>query len=155
MQGNMNQASNKANTQGKEDEDENRGKDEAEESNKHSSFDGISTLSLLALDAPVAKSHHASQDSLASKLRCAISPPSFVLTASQEQTKRTSFREEVATRIIQNKQLFDDGVFETDEDEIDESAIDDDDDCSDWEDSNEESGNSSIDEKTFFKRVDS
>ncbi|EJT76886.1 hypothetical protein GGTG_06800 [Gaeumannomyces tritici R3-111a-1] len=34
---------------------------------------------------------------------------------------------------------------------VDESAIDDD----DWEDSNEESGKSSIDEKTFFQRVDS
>ena len=69
--------------------------------------------------------------------------------------KQTSFREEVATRTIQEEQVFDDDVFETDEDDIDESAIDDDDDSSDWEDSVEDSGNASIDEKTFFQRVDS
>jgi hypothetical protein len=38
---------------------------------------------------------------------------------------------------------------------VDESAIDDDDDSSDWEDSIEDSGKSSIDDKTFFQRVDS
>jgi hypothetical protein len=70
--------------------------------------------------------------------------------------KQTSFKEEVATRTIQEEQPFDDDVFETDdEDEIDESAIDDEDDSSDWEDSVEDSGNPSIDEKTFFQRVDS
>ncbi|KAB8294269.1 hypothetical protein EYC80_009696 [Monilinia laxa] len=70
--------------------------------------------------------------------------------------KQTSFQEEVATRTIQ-EEAFDDDVFETDdEDDVDESAIDDDDDdSSDWEDSNEESGNASIDDKTFFQRVDS
>jgi hypothetical protein len=70
--------------------------------------------------------------------------------------KQTSFKEEVATQTIKEEpQPFDDDVFETDEDEIDESAIDDDDDSSDWEDSVEDSGNPSIDEKTFFQRVDS
>jgi hypothetical protein len=69
--------------------------------------------------------------------------------------KQTSFKEEVASRTIQEEQVFDDDVFETDEDDIDESAIDDDDDSSDWEDSVEDSGNASIDEKTFFQRVDS
>jgi hypothetical protein len=69
--------------------------------------------------------------------------------------KQTSFREEIATRTIKEEQPFDDDVFETDEDEIDESAIDDDDDSSDWEDSVEDSGDASIDEKTFFQRVDS
>ncbi|TVY71542.1 Uncharacterized protein LSUE1_G009360 [Lachnellula suecica] len=70
--------------------------------------------------------------------------------------KQTSFQEEVATRTIQEEQPFDDDVFETDdEDDIDESAIDDDDDSSDWEDSVEDSGKNSIDEKTFFQRVDS
>ncbi|TVY36775.1 Uncharacterized protein LCER1_G009362 [Lachnellula cervina] len=70
--------------------------------------------------------------------------------------KQTSFKEEVATRTIQEEQPFDDDVFETDEeDDIDESAIDDDDDSSDWEDSVEGSGNASIDERTFFQRVDS
>lgn len=69
--------------------------------------------------------------------------------------KQTSFKEEVATRTIKEEPVFDDDVFETDEDEIDESAIDDDDDSSDWEDSIEDSGNASIDERTFFQRVDS
>lgn len=69
--------------------------------------------------------------------------------------KQTSFQEEVATRTIQDEQVFDDDVFETDEDDIDESAIDDEDDSSDWEDSVEDSGSASIDEKTFFQRVDS
>ncbi|KAF7854598.1 hypothetical protein EAF04_010407 [Stromatinia cepivora] len=69
--------------------------------------------------------------------------------------KQTSFQEEVATRTIQ-EEVFDDDVFETDdEDDVDESAIDDDDDSSDWEDSVEDSGNASIDDKTFFQRVDS
>lgn len=45
---------------------------------------------------------------------------------------------------------------EDDDDAIyDESAIDDEDDSSEWEDSNEESGKSSIDSKLNFKRVDS
>ncbi|KAJ4161671.1 uncharacterized protein LMH87_007697 [Akanthomyces muscarius] len=43
---------------------------------------------------------------------------------------------------------------DTDDDYVDESAIDDDDDDSDWEDSAEESGESSVDDK-FFQRVES
>lgn len=84
--------------------------------------------------------------------------PTSALTESIQKPpkKQTSFKEEVATRTIQEEPVFDDDVFETDEeDEIDESAIDDDDDSSDWEDSVEDSGNVSIDEKTFFQRVDS
>jgi hypothetical protein len=50
------------------------------------------------------------------------------------------------------KEMSDD-VFETDGD-IDESAIDDDG-SSDWEDSTEESGKSSIDDKLSFPRVES
>lgn len=69
--------------------------------------------------------------------------------------KQTSFQEEVATRTISEEPVFDDDVFDTDEDEVDESAIDDDDDSSDWEDSIEESGNASVDDKSFFQRVDS
>jgi hypothetical protein len=44
---------------------------------------------------------------------------------------------------------------ETEGDDVDESAIDDDEDDSDWEDSDEASGKSSIDDKTYFKRIDS
>ena len=63
--------------------------------------------------------------------------------------KQTSFKEELAARSV-----LDDDVFETDdEDEIDESAIDDDD-SSDWEDSAEESGRSSLEDKLSFPRVD-
>ncbi|KAF4486560.1 Uncharacterized protein CGGC5_v005894 [Colletotrichum fructicola Nara gc5] len=44
---------------------------------------------------------------------------------------------------------------DSDTDYVDESAIDDEDDSSDWEDAIEDSNKSSIDEKTFFQRVDS
>ena len=67
--------------------------------------------------------------------------------------KQTSFKEDPITpQIVKEEQTFDDDVFETDEDEIHESAIDDDD-SSDWEDSVEDSGMAGIDEKTF-QRVD-
>ncbi|KAI8223510.1 hypothetical protein K4K55_009978 [Colletotrichum sp. SAR 10_96] len=44
---------------------------------------------------------------------------------------------------------------DSDTDYVDESAIDDEDDSSDWEDAIGDSNKSSIDEKTFFQRVDS
>lgn len=67
------------------------------------------------------------------------------------QKKQTSFSNNVSTRTIEA----DSAAVESDEDYVDESAIDDDDDdSSDWEDSNEESGKSSMDDK-FFQRVDS
>ncbi|PVH70690.1 DUF1752-domain-containing protein [Cadophora sp. DSE1049] len=76
-------------------------------------------------------------------------------SAQQPLKKQTSFKEDpITAQIVKEEQVFDDDVFESDEDEIDESAIDDDDDSSDWEDSIEDSGNASIDEKTFFQRVD-
>ncbi|TAQ88604.1 hypothetical protein B7494_g3068 [Chlorociboria aeruginascens] len=87
-----------------------------------------------------------------------LQPPSALAASIQKPMsakKQTSFLEEVATRTIHEEQPFDDDVFESDEDDVDESAIDDDDDSSEWEDSNEDSGNPSIDEKTFFQRVDS
>jgi hypothetical protein len=72
------------------------------------------------------------------------------------QKKQTSFMEEVASRTIHEDRVMDEDPFETtDEEDIDESAIDDDDDSSEWEDSVEDSGKSSIDDKTFFQRVDS
>ena len=76
--------------------------------------------------------------------------------AQQPLRKQTSFKEDlIAAQTIKEEQAFDDNVFETDKDKINESAINDDDDSSDWEDSVEDSGNPSIDEKTFFQRVDS
>jgi hypothetical protein len=91
-----------------------------------------------------------------SSLPTRVQPRSALTESIQKPPKKqTSFQEEVATRTIQEEQPFDDDVFETDEDDIDESAIDDDDDSSEWEDSNEESGHASIDDKNFFQRVDS
>ena len=73
--------------------------------------------------------------------------------ARKPLNKQTSFKEDPITpQIVKEEQTFDDDVFETDEDEIHESAIDDDD-SSDWEDSVEDSGMAGIDEKTF-QRVD-
>ncbi|GJC89519.1 uncharacterized protein ColLi_12357 [Colletotrichum liriopes] len=69
------------------------------------------------------------------------------------QKKTTSVANHVSTRMINdnNSAIADDSETNY----VDESAIDDDDDSSDWEDSNEDSNRSSIDEKTFFQRVDS
>ncbi|KFX90193.1 hypothetical protein V490_06601 [Pseudogymnoascus sp. VKM F-3557] len=75
---------------------------------------------------------------------------SDALRRPEQHKKQTSFKEEVATRTIEEMS---DDVFETDDD-IDESAIDDDE-SSDWEDSMEESGKSSIDDKLSFPRVES
>ena len=67
------------------------------------------------------------------------------------QKKQASFSSHVVTHTMEP-----DNAIESDSegDYIDESAIDDDDDSSDWEDSIEDSGKSSMDEK-YFQRVDS
>lgn len=70
------------------------------------------------------------------------------------QKKQTSFSNQLVTGTIPAP-VMDNEQSDTEAEDVDESAIDDDDDSSDWEDSNEESGKSSIDEKTFFQRVDS
>lgn len=80
------------------------------------------------------------------------------LARSPAQPKKVaSFRTEVeAIRPIREIMTSDDdAAIETDYEEISESAIDDDDDSSDWEDSITESGRSSVDEKPLFQRVDS
>ncbi|CAK7273970.1 hypothetical protein SEPCBS119000_005931 [Sporothrix epigloea] len=86
---------------------------------------------------------------------------------SLAQKKQTSFCSQLVTRTIPAPAVSSDeeddeededenAVDDSDSDDIDESAIDDDDDdSSDWEDSNEESGRNSIDDKTMFQRVDS
>ncbi|KAH6952389.1 hypothetical protein BKA56DRAFT_738518 [Ilyonectria sp. MPI-CAGE-AT-0026] len=77
----------------------------------------------------------------------ASSRPSSLLSP---QKKQASFSTNVMTRTIE-----DEAAVDSDTDYIDESAIDDDDnDSSDWEDSVEDSGKSSMDDK-FFQRVDS
>lgn len=86
-----------------------------------------------------------------SSLRSALhsSQPGSLLSA---QKKQASFSNQVTLRTVPNSAVSDD---QSETDYVDESAIDDDDDSSDWEDSGEDSGKSSIDEKTFFQRVDS
>lgn len=76
--------------------------------------------------------------------------------ASLPRKSSTPRRDEMLTRVIQEEAMLSDDVFETDdEDEIDESAIDEDD-SSDWEDSVEESGAASPDTKTLsFQRDNS
>ncbi|KAK2666732.1 Protein of unknown function DUF3295 [Fusarium oxysporum f. sp. vasinfectum] len=74
----------------------------------------------------------------------ASSRPSWPLSAREDQA---SFSNHIMTRTIDDEAAVDSDT----DDYIDESAIDDDDDSSDWEDSMEESGKSSMDEK-FFQR---
>jgi hypothetical protein len=85
-----------------------------------------------------------------SSLKSALhsSRPNSLLNA---QKKQLSFSAQVQMRNIPPQVVLDE-----DSDYVDESAIDDDDDSSDWEDSNEEgSGRSSLEEKNLFQRVDS
>ncbi|KAF2719246.1 DUF1752-domain-containing protein [Polychaeton citri CBS 116435] len=67
--------------------------------------------------------------------------------------KKTTFKEEAAI----GRAIADSAVFESDDEDEDvsESAIEDDDDSSDWEDSDENSGPSSVNDKEMFQRVDS
>ena len=73
------------------------------------------------------------------------SRPGSLISASNKQA---SFSNQISTIPAEE------AVVDSDTDYVDESAIDDDDDSSDWEDSIEDSGKSSMDEK-FFRRVDS
>lgn len=66
-------------------------------------------------------------------------------------SKQTSFSSNLITHHLDAESAID---SDTEGDYIDESAIDDDDDSSDWEDSIDESGKPSVDEK-FFQRVES
>lgn len=70
--------------------------------------------------------------------------------------KMASFKEEVESRTIPHVESAheDEDAIETD-DEVSESAIDDEDDDSEWEDSVTGSVRSSVDEKDLFQRVDS
>ncbi|KAI1380368.1 DUF1752-domain-containing protein [Hypoxylon crocopeplum] len=88
-----------------------------------------------------------SGDEESSSLKSAMhsSRPSSLLSA---QKKQTSFNNQVTTRTIQTPSDQSDSY-------MDESAIDDDEDDSEWEDSIEESGKSSVDDAVTFKRVPS
>ncbi|KAH6959710.1 hypothetical protein BKA56DRAFT_500961 [Ilyonectria sp. MPI-CAGE-AT-0026] len=88
-----------------------------------------------------------SENDASLKSALASSRPSSLLSP---QKKQASFSTNIMTRTIE-----DEAAVDSDTDYIDESAIDDDDDdWSDWEDSIEDSGKSSMDDK-FFQRVDS
>lgn len=78
-----------------------------------------------------------------------ISPrPGSLISA---QKKQASFSNNVITHTIEPQSAVE---TDTEADYVDESAIDDDEDSSDWEDSIEDSGKSSVDDK-YFQRVDS
>lgn len=87
-----------------------------------------------------------------SSVKSALASPKPTNGLLSTQKKQTSFSSHVMTRTIDNDAAVAD---DSETDYVDESAIDDDDDSSDWEDSIEDSGKSSIDDKTYFKRVDS
>jgi hypothetical protein len=87
-----------------------------------------------------------------SQLSESLRRPNSNLSGSSSR-KQTSFKEEVAI----GRAAHHDAVFDTDDEdeEVSESAIEDDDDSSDWEDSEDQSGPSSVNEKEMFQRVDS
>lgn len=73
---------------------------------------------------------------------------------SASSRKQTSFKEEVSVgRAAEHSPVFEESDDE--DEEVSESAIEDDDDSSDWEDSDDHSGPSSVNESQFFQRVDS
>ncbi|EMC99755.1 hypothetical protein BAUCODRAFT_30156 [Baudoinia panamericana UAMH 10762] len=73
--------------------------------------------------------------------------------SSNGSRKQTTFKDEVAIgRAAEHSPVFE---SDDEEDEISESAIEEEDDSSDWEDSDEQSGPSSVNEKELFQRVDS
>lgn len=69
--------------------------------------------------------------------------------------KQTSFKDEVSTRTIPAHVYPNEEVIESDDEEVSESAIEDEEDDDAWEDSETEDGRSSADEKDMFQRVDS
>ncbi|CAK3895073.1 Hypothetical predicted protein [Lecanosticta acicola] len=79
---------------------------------------------------------------------------SGILNSPEKAKKQTSFKDEVNNV---RKASEHSPVFESDDEDEDvsESAIEDDDDSSDWEDSDDQSGPSSVVDRELFQRVDS
>lgn len=80
------------------------------------------------------------------------------LRSAMQKSRSGTFLGQKKQVTIQQMRAHESSAIEDDDtecDDVDESAIDDDEDDSDWEDSDEASGKSSIDDKTYFKRVDS
>ena len=98
-----------------------------------------------------------------SSLSQSLSRPNLPGGKSQLQPKRTSFRDVVAQRRIQEDAENDEGAIESsdeedDTDEVMESAIDEDEEedaDEDWEDSNSDDGKTSQEQPHLFRRVDS
>jgi hypothetical protein len=87
-----------------------------------------------------------------SQLSESLRRPNSNLSSSSGK-KQTSFKEEVAVGRAAHSPVFESD--DEDEEGVSESAIEDDDDSSDWEDSDDQSGPSSVNEKELFQRVDS
>ncbi|KAH7186486.1 hypothetical protein BKA60DRAFT_668203 [Fusarium oxysporum] len=108
---------------------------------------GNSKPSIPIIKKPVCQIGDSSEEDGSLKSAMASTRPNPLLSARKKQA---SFSNNVMARTIDDEAAVDSDT----DDYIDESAIDDDDDSSDWEDSMEESGKSSMDDK-FFQRVDS
>lgn len=118
-----------------------------------------------ALGVSSGEDSYSDRESLVTR-KMVVPPPQprrsmFVVGASSEENTPDS---NPKTRKVQNTQQLNyadyanASAIESDDDDdavFDESAIDDDDESSEWEDSNEESGKSSVDSKLNFKRIDS
>lgn len=79
-------------------------------------------------------------------------------TASRNATLLSALKRQPASSaqlVVHANSAIDEDQSETEADYVDESAIDDEDDSSDWEDSIEDSGRSSMDDRGLFQRVDS
>ncbi|KAG7404248.1 hypothetical protein Forpe1208_v015664 [Fusarium oxysporum f. sp. rapae] len=103
--------------------------------------------SIIPIKKPVFQIGGSSEEDRSLKSAMASSRPSSLLCTRKNQAP---FSNNVMTRIIDDEAAVDPDT----DDYMDESAIDDDDYSSDWEDSMEESGQSGTDDK-FFQRVDS
>lgn len=93
------------------------------------------------------------QMSQMSNLRSSLSDG---LRRPEGRRKQTSFKDELSSRIPEHKAYESEEVFEsdTDEEEVSESAIEDDDEDQ-WEDSDDESRPASVSDRVSFQRVDS
>ena len=72
--------------------------------------------------------------------------------------KQTSFKEELASRLVNNKSHEDEEVFASDDEDssaIEDDSEDDDDDDEDWEDDGSEGPDNGINDRPLFQRVDS
>lgn len=117
-----------------------------------------------ALGGSSGEDSYSDRESLAARTKPVPPPPAkkrFQIGASSEENTPDSNPKQHDLGAGQQQNYADyinaPAIESDDEDDavFDESAIDDDDESSEWEDSNEESGKSSVDSKLDFKRIDS